>query len=139
MHEAPHHRAAPILLLIGDLLVLLLFVFLGQRDHNISDQQPVLRLLVTAGEFALPWVIAATLLGAYPTGPLPMKMLLGRTLNAWLVAAPLGALLRSFANGSGAILSPFLLVTLGLGGAFLLAWRLAYALVLRRQLRAAGA
>lgn len=140
--NASSRRTAPFVLLIGDLVAMLLFVFIGQRDHSVADPQPVLRLIVTAGEFALPWVIAAFLLGAYPAGALPVTpaRFLARSLNAWLVAAPLGALLRSFVNGSGVILSPFLLVTLGLGGAFILAWRLIYTLVVRRgQLRVTGA
>src|SRR5262245_22533563 len=132
--SANQKRTVPLILLAGDVLVLLLFVFIGQRDHSVADPQPVLRLLVTAGEFALPWVIAAWLLGAYPTdGAFTIRGLLARSLNAWLVAVPLGALLRSFVNGSGVILSPFLLVTLVLGGCFMLGWRLLFAWLWRTR------
>ena len=128
----------PLILLVGDMLVLLLFVFIGQRDHNIVNAQPLVRLLMTAGEFALPWVIAAWLLGAYPGGStLTTRGLLVHSLNAWLIATPMGALLRSIANGSGMIQVPFLLVTLGLGGCFMLGWRLLFALVLKNRTRIA--
>jgi Protein of unknown function (DUF3054) len=125
----------PAIFLIGDALALLLFVFIGERDHGIADSQPVLRLFLTAGFFYLPWVIAAWLLDAFPTGMQDgLRILLGRSLNAWLIAAPLGALLRSFANGTGVILSPFLAVTLVVGGCFMLGWRCIFALINRRRL-----
>lgn len=134
-----NRRAVPLILLGGDMLVLLLFVFIGQRDHNIVDAQPLVRLLMTAGEFALPWVIAAWLLGAYPGGgTLTPRRLLARSLTAWLIAVPMGALLRSIVNGSGVIQVPFLLVTLGLGGCFMLGWRLLFALVLKNRTHVAA-
>ena len=125
----------PLILLIGDALALLVFVFIGERDHGIADSQPALRLLLTAGFFYLPWVAAGWMLDAFPTqAPASMRFLLGRSLNAWLIAAPLGALLRSFVNGTGVILSPFLAVTLVVGGCFMLGWRCIFMLIVRRRL-----
>lgn len=119
-----------LILLTGDVIALLLFVFIGQRDHNVIDPQPVLRLLSTAAFFAVPYVIAAWLLRAYQ--PANAAAVLLRAANAWLVAAPLGALVRSFVNGSGVVLSPFLAVTLGLGMLFVLVWRVAFLIGSRR-------
>jgi hypothetical protein len=119
------------ILVAGDVLMLGLFVLLGERDHAISDPQPVLRWFITTAEFALPWLIAAWALGTYRT-ELTTRTLLGKTVTAWLIAAPLGALLRSFVNGSGAIASTFLVVTLCVGGAMLLVWRVIYFWLARR-------
>jgi hypothetical protein len=121
----------PSILVIGDLLMLALFVFIGERDHAISDPQPVLRWLITTAEFVLPWLIAAWALGAY-RAELTTRTFLGKTITAWLIAAPLGALLRSFVNGSGVIASTFLVVTLCVGGLMLIAWHWIYARLARR-------
>jgi hypothetical protein len=129
-----HRLPARWIWLVGDVIALGLFVLLGERDHAINDAQPVMRWLLTTGYFLVPWLIIAWLVGAYPhEDELPLRTLLARTLNAWWVAAPLGALLRSLVLGTGVILSPFLLVTLGIGSAFLLGWRTA--LILLRQMR----
>lgn len=131
--KVSRHRLAPVILFVGDILVILLFVFIGERDHAINDPQPLLRLLVTASYFALPWVIGAILLRAYDVqGTLSLRSMLVRTANGWLVAAPLGALIRSFANGSQVIASPFLVVVLLVGGMMLLLWRFIHALVTQR-------
>jgi len=121
----------PLVLAAGDVLVLGLFVLLGERDHAISDPQPVLRWLITTAEFALPWLIVAWALGTY-RAELSTRTLLGKTITAWLIAAPLGALLRSFVNGSGAIASTFLVVTLCVGGIMLIAWHWVYARLARK-------
>ena len=135
--KASQPRLAPALLFTGDLLVILLFVLIGERDHAINDPQPLVRLLVTASYLALPWVISAALLRAYDMhSVLTMRNALVRAANGWLIAAPLGVLLRSFANGSQVIASPFLAVVLLLGGAMMLLWRLIYALVVQRMLHA---
>jgi hypothetical protein len=127
-------RMAPLILLIGDVLVLLLFVFLGERDHNIAGDQPLARWLLTTFEFALPWVVAAWVLGAYPSGDAIMpRALLLRSMNAWLIALPLALLLRSLINGTGTIIALFMIVALTLGGAFMLIWRLVFALLWRRR------
>ncbi len=122
----------PLILAVGDVLVLGLFVLLGERDHAISDPQPVLRWFITTAEFALPWLIAAWALGTY-RADITTRTFLGKTVTAWLIAAPLGALLRSFVNGSGAIASTFLVVTLVVGGAMVIAWRWIYARLARKS------
>ncbi|HEY3341499.1 MAG TPA: DUF3054 family protein [Anaerolineae bacterium] len=120
------------LLAFGDVLMIGLFVLLGERDHAISDPQPVLRWLITSAEFALPWLIVSWLLGAYRLNWTTCSLLL-QTINAWFIAAPLGALARSFVNGSGAIVSLFLVVALLVGGAMLLIWRWVFAWLMSRR------
>ena len=121
-------------LFVGDWLVLLLFVFIGQRDHAISGPGALPSLLNTALSLAVPWTVAAFVLGAYRLRPLPgWRVWLGRALNAWLVAAPLGLLLRALLRNQDAIPVIFILVATGIGGLMIIGWRaLAYWLAARR-------
>lgn len=129
-----------IVLILGDWLVLLLFVFLGQRDHNMSGPGTLTSLLTTALSLAMPWTVAAFLLGAYRLEDNPtLGRWLGRVLTAWLVAAPLGLLLRALLRGQGTIAVPFMLVVMGLGGLFVLVWRGVYYWVADRRRRPAPA
>jgi hypothetical protein len=59
----------------------------------------------------------------------------GRSLTAWLVAAPLALLLRALLREQAAIIAIFMVVTIGLGGAFLLSWRGLFFLTWRRLRR----
>lgn len=121
-------RWAPWIVLIGDLLAILLFVFVGQRDHNTTDTvQPLLGLLRTGFPFLLAWVTVAWVVRAIPFRPedLRLRPLLARSLNAWFIAAPLALMLRGFLLTRD-IPPAFLLVTLTLGSLFVLAWRLVF-------------
>jgi hypothetical protein len=122
-------------LLVGDWLALGLFVLLGQIDHDLLALYGLSRLLLTTVELALPWTVVAVLLGAYWVAPDKGQWrFLGRTLNAWLVAAPLALLLRAWLHGQATIIVIFFALTLGLAGAFLLVWRwLFYRVVLFRR------
>ena len=132
---------APLILLAGDVLILLAFVIVGQRDHNLVDPvHPVLGVLARTAEFAGPWLIAGWLLGAFKgpgdhEGRPYVVSLLARSLNAWLVAAPLGILARAFDLGHVTVIRIFMVITLSLGGALLLGWRLAFALIWGRLAR----
>jgi hypothetical protein len=111
-------------LLAGDWLVLLLFVFIGQRDHGMNVIGSVPSLLMTTLAVALPWTVAAWLLGALRSlAGAAWQAWLGRALAAWLIAAPLGLILRALLRGQASIPVPFMLVMIGLGGLFVLGWR----------------
>lgn len=118
---------ARLILLLGDLLVLLFFVAEGMREHETIDAgNPFLDVAVTALYYVPLWLAAAWLLGAYPRGNVSGRGLLARSLNAWLVAAPLATLVRAYALGRVIIPTPFLLVTLTLPAGLLLLWRLVF-------------
>ena len=138
MSTSPLARWTPWILLLGDVAAVMAFVITGQRDHNlVNEASPVLGVLATTLEFALPWAVAGRVLGAFPRGEdLQLRPLLGRTLNAWLVAAPLGLMIRSFILRR-AIAAIFMAATLGFGGLFLFAWRILFALAWTRLLRRA--
>ena len=120
-------RNIDVRLLIGDWLVLLLFVFIGQRDHGMSLVGSLPSLLTTALTLALPWTAMAWVTGVLrlPDGG-GWRPWLGRVAVVWLAAAPLGLALRALLRGQASIILPFMLVVLGLGGAFVLGWRAAY-------------
>ncbi len=121
-------RWTPWIVLTGDLHAVLLFVFVGQRDHNTVDTaQPLLGLLRTGFPFLLAWVTVAWVVRAIPLKPDDMRLrpLLGRAVNAWFIAAPLAVMLRGFLLRRD-IPPAFLLVTLTLGSLFVLAWRLVF-------------
>ncbi len=140
----PSFRFAPQILLVGDLIAVVVFVVVGQRDHNlVNEGNPVLGFLVTSVEFAVPWAVAGWLLGAFRgvgEGDHPLRFatrafgtgrpyasFLARSLNTWLVAAPIGILIRSFALSRDVIPTMFLVAALGFGGLFVLGWRAVFA------------
>lgn len=124
-------RFTPLVLLLGDFLAVFAFVYIGQKDHElINEAHPLLGVFWTAAIFAVPWVIAGRFLGAFPNGEaLTARSLLARSLNTWLVAAPLGILLRSYILSRAVVVTSFIAATLGFGGLFVLGWRLAFALI----------
>ncbi len=131
-------RSISLPLLAGDWLILLLFVFIGQRDHGLSLVGALPSLVATTLALALPWSVAAGLLGVLRLpGDRTAAAWLGRVAAAWLIAAPLGLILRALWRGQASIILIFMVVALGLGGLFVLAWRAAvYGWVRRRAARA---
>jgi hypothetical protein len=124
-----------LILLIGDLIAILLFVFIGQQDHATTDvNNPLFGLLRAAFPFLIMWLIVAPIVGAYPSAEnITLRPLLVRGLNAWLIAAPLGLLLRAFLFERGGIPAIFMLLTLVVAGAFILIWRLLFGFVWQRR------
>lgn len=129
-------RSLTMILVIGDLLALLAFVLVGQADHQTVDAaNPLLGALPNVISLAIPWLILAVVLRAYPRGATAPTLpgFLGRAALAWIIAAPIGLVIRMFYLGRGGIPIPFLLVTLAAGGLFLLGWRLIFWLLFLRH------
>lgn len=128
-------RFTPLILLAGDLIAVTAFVVAGQREHElVNEANPLLGVLLTKVEFAVPWAVAGWLLGAFPHGMgdrkgRPYIVFLARSLNTWLVAAPIGILIRSYALGRAVIPTIFFVAALGFGGLFVLGWRTVFAVV----------
>ena len=138
----PRPSRAALGLLLGDTLVLVAFVLVGMGNHDtLAQTNAVYRFAVLAGPLLLTWLGAATAQGAWSVAlPLTWRVMWGRTLAAWLIAAPLALLLRALLLGAATLIVPFMLVTLGLGGALLLAWRSVYRwAIVRRASRAVAA
>lgn len=125
-------RSSNLILAAGDLLAVLAFVLVGQADHQtINAANPLLGALPNFAPLAATWLALAVLLRAYPrAGQQPaLASFLGRSALAWVIAAPIGLVIRMVWLGRGGIPIPFLLVTLAAGGLFLLGWRLIYWLI----------
>ncbi len=134
-------RFTPLMLLLGDLVALSLFVFVGQRDHETIDAtNPLLGMLPNIVAFAIPWIVAGWLLGAFRVSDLAgrLHMFFARSLNAWLVAALLSLLLRSFILGRAVIPTSFVVATLGFGALFLFVWRVVFVVAWRSVMSKAG-
>lgn len=141
MHAQPdaHTRATTarpwwLVLLLGDLVALTLFVLAGQVDHDLlPGANPLWYTLTRGWPFLVVWLVVGWLVGAFrlPAGatgwPL-LRDLGGRALHGWLIAAPLGVVLRALVLGRSVIPTLFFLTTLGFGALFLLVWRLLFGL-----------
>jgi hypothetical protein len=135
---ANHKRFIPYILFAGDLIALILFVAVGQRDHElVNEQSPILGVLLSALYFAAPYLVAGIFLRAF--SPIedvgdgkgrPYIAFFGRWLNTWLVAAPLGILIRTFVLGRAVVPTTFIVAGLGFGGLFMLAWRVLFVLAM---------
>ena len=143
------------ILFLGDAACLAAFVLVGMRGHDtLAGQNAALRIAINLGPLLLAWTLAALAVGAFRVplarhvtapagaatparaarpGSAPLQSLLARTLLAWLVAAPLGLLLRAFVLRSSILAVAFVVVTLALGGALLLGWRTLYYFLARRR------
>jgi hypothetical protein len=131
-------RYTPFILVAGDVIALLLFVGIGQRDHEmVNPENPIGGLLMTAVDFVIPWLVVGWLVGAFAPASRETnsqetflsvggRAIIVRALNAWLIAAPLAVLLRAAVLGRSIIPTIFLVVVMGLGGAFVLGWRLLF-------------
>jgi hypothetical protein len=122
-------------LVVGDLLTLLVFAYMGQLKHEmVNEARPLLGLLWTELPFVVAWLAAGRWLGAFMDRGEEARPFLGRSLNTWLVAAPLGVLLRSYLLGRTVIPTVFVTAALGFGGAMILGWRVLFMLVLLPRL-----
>jgi hypothetical protein len=142
--EAWIRRHLRLILALGDLAMVALFVYIGQRDHDLVDPvNPLWGVLQSTLVFAAPWALAGIWLGAFPTAEtFAPRAFLSRSFNAWLVTTLLGLLLRSAVLGRAVLPTVFVWATLGFGGLFVLGWRLLVAGAWRwttRRLAARGA
>lgn len=119
----------PLFWLAGDVLALSAFVFIGQVDHNLVDTaNPLWGVLEQVLIFGMPWLAAGLWLGAFRLAEGGARAFLLRSLNTWLVAAPLGLLLRSYVLGRAVVPTNFITATLVFGGLFVLGWRVLFVL-----------
>ena len=117
-----------VVLWLGDLAGLAAFVLLGMQNHDtLAGSSALARFGVFFGPLALAWTLAALGLDALQfLPPLRWRTIWGRTLAAWLIAAPLALFARALLLQAGSVVVVFGLVTLLVGGGLLLAWRSLY-------------
>ncbi len=107
----------------GDVLAIYLFTGIGVVHH--WGEFRLDRLVVAATPLLVGWWLAAFVGGLYTRDAvLSPRRAVSWTLPAWVVAALVGYLFRSTGTVPGSTDVTFLLVTLGIGGAFVVGWRL---------------
>lgn len=131
-------RHTPFLLILGDLIALALFIYIGEVQHGLlSAYNPFVRVSVQTLALAIPWLPLAWWLGAYPRSNVrtwrEIGLFLLRSLVVWLYAAPLGLVIRAWIYGEATILMLFVNAALPFGGLIMLVWRGLFALIWLRK------
>jgi hypothetical protein len=111
-------------LALGDTLVFLIFAWIGRSSHREPVGAVALPAVAgTAAPFLVAWFLVAPFMGAYRPAPgTSRRTMLGRTALTWMIAGPLGLVLRAAILRRGIPLS-FALITLLTNLTLLLAWR----------------
>lgn len=113
---------------VGDLLLIGLFVLLGELRHGVDPVTQPLVVLDTYAPFLVGWLVAALAVGAYgPRARRSMESAVTATAGAWVVAVLVAQLLRASAFFHGDADPAFAAVSLLVGLALLLPWRAALA------------
>lgn len=124
------------LLIVGDIAAFIIFAAIGRSSHGLaSGLQAFVEVITTALPFILGWLLTSPFLGSYRsttiTTPLRMMKL---TALAWLVACPVGLLLRALFLQRGIPVS-FALVTFISNLLLLVSWRTLLAWFISRYRR----
>jgi hypothetical protein len=118
-----------IILILGDLLVILSFVWIGRSNHSLAIGD-IAAGFSTALPFVLSWFAIMPWFGIYKVDiSTHWKRLLPRLLLAWAVAGPVGLILRTLFLGRAipaGIIPAFAIITLAYIGLTALVWRLGY-------------
>ncbi|HEU5016275.1 MAG TPA: DUF3054 domain-containing protein [Roseiflexaceae bacterium] len=122
------------LLAVGDLAVFMVFAAIGRASHSeAAGFSAIVEVAQTAAPFALGWFVVSPWLGAFNADVTahPRRML-GRTALAWLLALPIGLIVRALIIGRGSPLS-FAIVTFVTALLLLLGWRGVYTWLASRR------
>ena len=123
-----------LIVIAADVLIFLFFAIQGRAMHEMSlGELPVVTALAIMAPFAAPLFAVATLLGVYRTRTLAHpKHVLWTTALAWLLAGPIGLVLRA-ALLQRAVVLPFAAAALGIIGALLIAWHSLFSMAYSRR------
>jgi hypothetical protein len=116
------------LLAVGDLVVFLVFVVLGLTNHK--EAVTAGNIARTAAPFVIAWAVIGSIFGAYgrrgSAASTQPRVLLARSIPAWVVAWSAGLVLRVVVFRD--TLAPaFVIIALVFNAIFLLGWRVALA------------
>ncbi|SHH57148.1 DUF3054 domain-containing protein [Halobaculum gomorrense] len=116
-------------LAVGDLLIIVAFIYVGTLRHGTVPLPPsgagdVLALLTVAAPFLLGWVVAAPLIGAYSAGAVESaKASVPLAVRSWIPAAVIGLIIRATPIVDGGVAITFAVVMLVVGSVSLGLWR----------------
>lgn len=118
-------------LAVGDVIAILAFVAAGVARHGGDPVGDPVRVLRAAAPFLVAWWLAAFLGGLYTRDAISSpRRALSWALPAWILATLLGHALRATGPVPGGTTPTFVLVTLAVGGALVVGWRVLAALVI---------
>lgn len=116
-------------LAVGDLLVIVAFIYVGTLQHGTVGFPPagvgdVVSLLSVAAPFLFGWVLAAPFVGAYSAGAVESaKASVPLAVRSWIPAAIIGLAIRATPYVEGGFAVAFAIVMLVVGSVSLAAWR----------------
>ncbi|UIO98739.1 DUF3054 domain-containing protein [Halobaculum sp. CBA1158] len=116
-------------LAVGDLLVIVAFIYAGTIQHGtvpfpLAGAGDAVALLAVAAPFLLGWVVAAPLVGAYSAGAAESaKASVPLAVRSWIPAAAVGLILRATPLVDGGVAVTFAVVMLVVGSVSLAVWR----------------
>lgn len=121
-------------LIIGDAIAFMAFAAIGRANHGeAAGLDAILQVAETAAPFAIGWFAVAPLAGAFRSGVVGRpRTMLGRTALAWLLAWPIGLVLRAVIRQTSIPLL-FAVITLATVMLILLGWRGAFALLTQQE------
>jgi len=121
------------LLTIGDILVFIIFAVIGMRSHKEALTVP--SVLITAAPFAIGWFLVSPFIGVFRRNVTERVSRMSlRTLLAWLIAWPVGLILRGIIRHEVPPVS-FAIVTLITNAVFLQLWRVPFAWFTGRRVK----
>jgi hypothetical protein len=113
-----------LLLAVGDLLVLVGFLVIGELSHGVHPVESPLVVADTVAPFFVGWVVAALAVGAYAPGATrSVRTAVLRAAAAWVGAAAIGLALRATTLFHGGSPLSFALVVTGTGVVSFSLWR----------------
>mmetsp|Transcript_9656 Transcript_9656/g.11559 ORF Transcript_9656/g.11559 Transcript_9656/m.11559 type:complete len:217 (-) Transcript_9656:860-1510(-) len=101
-------------LAIVDLLSLFLFAGIGKASHSADGSLDIGAVLITALPFVTAWFVTSPLTGVYSDDDQSKNVISDafvKTAKGWIIAVPLGCVLRGFIKGYVPPL-PFVIVTM---------------------------
>lgn len=116
-------------LAVGDLLVIVAFIYVGTIQHGTVPFPPTgasdaLALLTVAAPFLVGWVVAAPLIGAYSAGAAESaKASVPLAIRSWIPAAAVGLIIRATPVVEGGVAITFAIVMFVVGSVSLGVWR----------------
>lgn len=111
-------------LALGDLLVIVGFLIVGELRHGVHPVESPLVVADTIAPFLVGWAAGALAAGAYaPDSTRTVRTAVLRATAAWVPAAAIGLALRATDYFHGNSPWTFALVIVGVGVACLSAWR----------------
>lgn len=114
------------LVALGDLACIGLFVVAGEISHNVDPVANPVYVAETALPFVIGWAVVAVLGGLYAADARrSWRRAVGLTVPAWAVAALVAQGIRATPYLHGGAALPFYLVSVGVGLALLVPWRVA--------------